>query len=416
MTIRVRLTLWFAATFVLCGGALLAVAFVVVSRSADRHDRQVARDVDAGLRRLQRQATLPGAPPLPRPFACPPAAQRRTQPTDARGTPRQPIACPTREEVNIRADAERRARADQRRAVAAQFGGAAGVMTLLSLLTGWIVSGRALRPVAELTAVARRVGERNLGDRVGRIGPRDELGELAGTFDLMLARLEAAFDSRQQFVASASHELRTPLAVIRGELDATLADPAASEPELREMAAQVSAAVARVEHLIESLLTLARSDRPPARRSRVDLGELAEASLDPLAGAIATMDLQVRFDGGGALVEGDALLLERLVFNLLENAVTYNVRGGFVDVTIGQEGGGCSIEVANSCDTTGGDLDELLEPFVRRDASRARAHGGAGLGLAIVRAVARSHGGDVAIERGGPACVAVTVRLPAAPD
>jgi len=175
---------------------------VVVSSSADRHDRRVARDVDAGLRRLQRRATLRGAPPLPRPFACPPAAERRTPRTDAHGTPRQPIACPTREEVAIRADAERRARADQRRAVAVQFGAGAGVMTLLSLLTGWIVSGRALRPVAELTAVARRVGERNLGERIGAIGPRDELGELADTFDVMLARLEAAFNSRQQFVAS----------------------------------------------------------------------------------------------------------------------------------------------------------------------------------------------------------------------
>jgi len=203
--------------------------------------------------------------------------------------------------------------------------------------------------------------------------------------------------------------------VIRGELDATLANPAAGEPELRAMGAQVSAAVGRVEHLVESLLTLARSDRPPARRNRVDLGELAEASADPLADAIERMGLQARFDGAGAVVEGDALFLERLVFNLLENAVTYNVPCGFVHVTIGHDGDGCSIEVANSCDhTAGNDLDELLEPFVRRDESRARAHGGAGLGLAIVRAVAQSHGGDVAITRRGPACLAVTVRIPAA--
>ena len=140
---------------------------------------------------------------------------------------------------------------------------------------GWLLAGRALRPLRDITATARRVSGENLGERIGLIGPDDELKELADTFDGMLGRLDGAFESQRHFVANASHELRTPLAIMRTEVDVALADPDASTDELRRMGEAVRETIDRCERLIESLLMLARSEAATGREEPVDLAALA---------------------------------------------------------------------------------------------------------------------------------------------
>ena len=156
------------------------------------------------------------------------------------------------------------------------FGGALLLVTLASVAAGWIVAGRALRPISRITSTARSISERTLDARIALDGPRDELRELADTFDSMLERLEAAFDSQRRFVANASHELRTPLAIVRTELDVTLDDPDADRDELRSMALVVRDANERMERLIASLLALASSEagivQARRRRPRRDRG------------------------------------------------------------------------------------------------------------------------------------------------
>jgi signal transduction histidine kinase len=161
-----------------------------------------------------------------------------------------------------------------------------GIMGALSGAVGWLVAGRALRPVHAITGAARRASEENLGECLALAGPPDELKELADTYDAMLARLDAAFASQRRFVANASHELRTPLTVMRTAIDVTLAKPGRTPAQLEDMAAEVRGAVDRAEALIEALLTLARSDRGTTAVEPADLAVLAEDALDAAAPAI----------------------------------------------------------------------------------------------------------------------------------
>ena len=164
-----------------------------------------------------------------------------------------------------------------------------GVMGLMSGAVGWLLAGRALRPVHVITGAARRASEENLGERLALAGPNDELKELADTYDAMLARLDAAFASQRRFVANASHELRTPLTVMRTAIDVTLAKPGRTPAQLEDMAAEVRQAADRAEALIEALLTLARSDRGVLVTEQADLGVLAEDALDAAAPAIGRL-------------------------------------------------------------------------------------------------------------------------------
>ena len=193
----------------------------------------------------------------------------------------------------------------------------AGV-TLLAVVAGWIVAGRILRPVQRLTAAARAAGEQNLSQRIALQGPRDELRELADTFDTMLERLDRAFTSQRQFIANASHELRTPLTVMRTAIDVFLAKPEPAREELVSMTAEVRQAVDHSERLIEALLVLARVNQARARTDPLDLAAVAEVALEgrPANGITTTATLDE------APVTGDGVLLERLVANLLDNAVT----------------------------------------------------------------------------------------------
>jgi signal transduction histidine kinase len=291
-----------------------------------------------------------------------------------------------------------------------------GGMAVVSGAVGWLLAGRALRPVHVITAAARKASEENLGERLELGGPRDELRDLADTFDAMLGRLEAAFASQRRFVANASHELRTPLTVMRTAIDVTLAKPDPTAAQLTGMAVDVRVAADRAESLIEALLTLARSDRGGLRREQADLGVLAEDALDSAAPAIRAGALRVETALEPAPTSGDLVLLDRLVANLVDNAVRHNSAGGWIQVATGMRGGAAYVAVTNGgCKIPQEVAPQLFEPFRRLDGN-AESPGGTGLGLSIVRSVAIAHHGNV-VARARPAGgLDVSVLLPGGPE
>jgi signal transduction histidine kinase len=295
-----------------------------------------------------------------------------------------------------------------------------GIMGALSGAVGWLVAGRALRPVHAITDAARRASEENLGERLALAGPPDELKELADTYDAMLARLDAAFASQRRFVANASHELRTPLTVMRTAIDVTLAKPGRTPAQLEGMAAEVRGAVDRAEALIEALLTLARSDRGTTAVEPVDLAVLAEDALDAAGAAIRAASLHVETALRPAPTHGDLVLLERLVANLVDNAVQHNTPGGWIQVATGMQDGQAQLTVTNGGPAIGEDVAPLLfEPFRRLDGQQRgdRAGGvpGTGLGLSIVRSVATAHQGTVTARSRPAGGLDVSVVLPGVP-
>ena len=283
----------------------------------------------------------------------------------------------------------------------------------------YVLAGRVLRPLHQITATARRLSAEQLDERIDLPGPEDELKELADVFDAMLARLQAAFETQRRFVADASHELRTPLAVMRTEVDVALADPDASTDDLRAAAVVVREATQRADRLVDSLLLLARSERLPLDglplSERVELSAVAAAGLSAVRGEVEERALRVTVDWQVAPVLGDPGLLERLAGNLVENAVRHNVDAGAVRAATGCADGRAWLEVSNTgAEIPEAEVEHLFEPFRRYGTART-ARRGAGLGLSIVRAVAGAHGGTVtAAPRTGGGLV-VRLELPAAP-
>ncbi len=279
------------------------------------------------------------------------------------------------------------------------------VMTACAVGVGWWTAGRVLRPVHAMTAKARRLSEHTLHERIASSGPDDELKELGDTLDALLARLEKAFDSQRRFIANASHELRTPLATQRAAIQVGLDDP--TPDDLVRTRQTLLDSNRRSERLIEGLLVLARSERGLAKgeRETVDLARVVaeEAGRHP----------GVAVDAGRCAVLGNRLLLAQLVANLLANAVTYNVPGGSVEVSLVPAGGGVLLEVRNTGPVVdAADIPGLFEPF-RRGEGKDRMGPGSGLGLSIVRSIAVAHGGTVTAVPGPEGGLAVTVRLPA---
>ncbi|MFF8957806.1 sensor histidine kinase [Streptomyces sp. NPDC014894] len=273
------------------------------------------------------------------------------------------------------------------------------VTALFAVLVGWWIAGRLLRPVHAMTAKARKLSERTLHERISASGPDDELKELGDTLDALLARLEKAFDSQRRFIANASHELRTPLATQRTAIQVGLAEGCA-EAEVAATREILLESNRHSERLIEGLLTLARGERGLERRDDVDLGEVAveEARRHSVTAEVT----------GCSLVRGNRPLLDRLVGNLVANAVAYNVPGGTVSVRV--EDGVLTVE------NTGPVIPEeeipaLFEPF-RRGEGRDRMGAGAGLGLSIVRSIALAHDGGVTAGPGPEGGLTVTVSLP----
>lgn len=299
-------------------------------------------------------------------------------------------------------------------AVGLQYLLAFGGTVILALAAGWIIAGRALAPIGRMTAFARRVSGERLDERLALEGPADELQELADTLDAMLDGLSESFGAQRRFVANAGHELRGPLTVIRTQAEVTLADPGATPAELRAMGEAVVEACRRTEALLEGLMALARSQRALVSREPTDLAPGARAAVAAVAEEARAADVRVRLEAGAAPTLGDRRLLDRLVANLVENAVRHNRPGGTVDVTTATRNGHAAVRVVNTGRRLPDDsVARLTEPFERL--GRPADAPGAGLGLSIVRSVAEAHRGEVRLAARDGGGLEAEVLLPAEP-
>jgi signal transduction histidine kinase len=272
-------------------------------------------------------------------------------------------------------------------------------LTVVAFVFGYMMAGRVLAPLGRITRTARSVAGSDLKRRIELEGPDDELKELADTFDEMLDRLERSFDAQRRFVANASHELRTPLAINRTLLEVQLSDPGASA-DLQQLGKTLLATNERSEQLVEGLLLLARSDNEIVERKPVDLAEAASQALDQTRGEAQAKGVQLRAALSPAVVQGNGVLLERIVLNLVQNAVRYNVpEGGWVDVGTEVQHGHAVLVVSNTGPVVPAyEIDNLFEPFRRLRTERTGSDKGVGLGLSIARSVARAHGGVISAE------------------
>jgi len=291
----------------------------------------------------------------------------------------------------------------------AQSALALAMTLLLAVVLGWFVASRMLRPVTEIAAIARRLGADSLDQRIRMDGPRDELTELADTFDEMLDRLATSFDSQRRFVANASHELRTPLATQRTMVEVAMARPSA-EPAIGELGTRLLTMNARIEALIQGMLVLARSDRGLDSKRPVRLDSLAQGLVATQRPHAERLGLQVRCSAVPRTVHGDPVLLEQLVTNLVENAIKYNRPGGEVCVHVGQRP---ALQVTNTGPVVPAEsVPELFQPFRQLRIAPSRPDRGVGLGLSIVASIARAHGGSArACPRDGGG-LEVSVTLP----
>jgi signal transduction histidine kinase len=265
------------------------------------------------------------------------------------------------------------------------------VLVIASVALGWLVSGRALRPVRSITEAARRASELRLGGRLALTGPDDEFKQLADTFDVMLERLDAAFTSQKRFVANAAHELRTPLAAMRTAIDVTLSKPTRTPEQLEAMAVRVKRSVERAEATVEALLTLATSELGSTAQEVIDLATTAEDALDATHAAIDQRHITIEASLGPALTRGDRVLLERMIANLVENAVRHNNTGGWIGIRTIQQPGSAVFEIANTgASVPAEQISTLFEPFARAR-QRLNHSDGVGLGLSIANAIARAH-------------------------
>jgi signal transduction histidine kinase len=290
---------------------------------------------------------------------------------------------------------------------------ALAVMSVISLGLGWIVAGRALRPLRTITATAREISATNLHERLDLEGPDDEVKELGETLDELFGRLEASFDSQRHFVANASHELRTPLTVERTLLQVALADPDADVTTLRAACEDVLEVGAQQERLIGSLLTLATSERGLEEREPFALDEVVAQVVASRHESAEQRGVRVDTTIIEVHALGDVRLVESLVTNLVDNALHHNVAEGRVEVSTASVAGGATLAVRNTGPVIPPmDVDRLFEPFQRLGNERVGADGH-GLGLAIVRAIADAHGATLTARARPEGGLDVEVRFPA---
>ena len=268
---------------------------------------------------------------------------------------------------------------------------------VLSLAVGWIVSGRMLRPIGQITDAVRRIQASDLSQRIDLGGPDDELRRLSDTFDDMLARVDEAFDGQREFIHEASHELRNPLAVIRTNLEVTLADPDASADELRHTAEIVERSTERMARRVDDLLVYARKGTLSLENDPVDVSLLVADATEEFAATAAVGSIHLMHDAPeGLWVLGDRLALRQALGNLLANAVRYTPSGGSIRVRSGREGPWIWMSVEDQGPgIDAADQDRVFQRFWRGDPKEGRAQGRSGLGLTIVRQIAEAHGGEV---------------------
>ena len=385
LTVRARLTLLYTGLFAVCGAIVVAVSYALVAR-------------------LRAGSQPSGQQPAPARLAAF-AARCRSAELSRRPDPRVLVKCA--------AYYQQLGAQDQRDFTLSHLLQysliTVAVVIALAAVLGWTLSGRALRPVHQITAAARAASEHNLSARVAPTGPRDELRELAETFDEMLGRLQAAFEGQQRFIANASHELRTPLAVMRATVDVVLGNPDSTPGDLRAMGEDIRTAVEHAEHLIGALLILARNERGLTVREETDLATVAEDVLD----TAALGGRRVHATLEPAVISGDPVLAGRLVANLVDNAVRYNLPAGDIWISTRTMAGSSQLTVANTGPVISpADAGRIFQPFQRL--SDRTSHDGFGLGLAIVASIAAVHGGTASARPRDDGGLSVTVTIPSA--
>ncbi|GHG45234.1 sensor histidine kinase [Streptomyces griseocarneus] len=369
-TIRIRLTLLYGGMFLMAGVLLLTIIYLLAANALSVGSEPLIRLIDGS------KVTVTGS------------------------------TCPQLKSPGLTADEANRILEtcmQRQRAVALESLLRRSLLALLGLAViafafGYAMAGRVLSPLGKITRTARRVAGTDLTRRIELGGPDDELKELSDTFDEMLDRLERAFTAQQRFVANASHELRTPLAINRTLLEVSLSDPAAS-PELQQLGKTLLATNERSEQLVEGLLLLARSDNEIVDRKPVDLAEVASQALDQARTEAQAKGVELRGTRQPAVVQGNGVLLERIALNLVQNAVRYNTPDGWVEVTTLAQPGQAVLVVENTGPVVPAyEVDNIFEPFRRLRTERTGSDKGVGLGLSIVRSVARAHGGRITAE------------------
>jgi signal transduction histidine kinase len=357
--VRLRLTLLYGGLFVIAGAVLLSILYLLVSHSPK-----------SSFVTYRQGPIVTGTPQ--------PSGPVRT-------TPPPPIA-----DTGAKEQAERQHEAELHHLLV-ESAIALAIMVLISIVLGWLMAGRILRPLRTMTDTVRQISARNVHERLAADGPRDELKDLSDTVDGLLERLETAMEAHKRFVANAAHELRTPLTVEHALLEETLIDRNATVDSYRATFEQLLGIRQHQARLLESLLTLTGSERGLDHSEPVDLSAVAKHVLAGCRAQIDRRGLDVGARIEPARTSGDPALVERLVANLFDNAADYNVDGGTVEISTGTEDGRAVVRVANTGPVIpAGQVDRLFEPFQRLDRTAGPA-GHHGLGLSIVRAIAAAH-------------------------
>lgn len=400
MKIRLRIAVLLGASFVTAGAVVLAVGAITYQRTVYRSPGDITDDVVAELgvsRELAteyiRQHPETIVPPAPDPSDPTPAEQDGP----ARYIDDAINKAFQRVQERSMDEAVNRSRLWSAAAL--------GVMAVAATLAGWFIAGRAMRPLRHMTARARAASSTDLSGRVALEGPRDEIRELGDTFDAMLDRLERAFLAQRRFSSQVSHEIRTPLSIISSETDLLLRDADAGSRD-RGALEQIRAATDRAERIVGALLVLARSGSGDLRSADLRLDLVAGDVLGDVVNGAEWRAVRVDVTLDAAPVRGDRELLERLVANLLSNAVRHNRgEGGWVEVRTRSAGDWSVLEIRNSIP-----LGTL--PDERGPGMGPARHG---VGLTVVDSVLAAHGGERTWDVDVPGEVTVTVRLPVPP-
>jgi signal transduction histidine kinase len=376
-TIRLRLTLIYGGLFLLSGAGVLAITYVLVRDTTGTGGVTVSR----GSRAVSVQGTFQSnGSPSPRLGA---VSIKGGGPL----TPKQALV--QAHQLQIQAA---QITANELHQLLIRSGMALAIMAVVSIALGWLIAGRVLRPLRTMTAAVRDISATNLHRRLDLDGPDDELKELGDTFDDLLARLDKSFQSQRHFVSNASHELRTPLARQRTVVQVALADPHATVSKLREAHESVLASGEEEERLVEALLTLTRGQAGLDQREVLDLATVTELVMLTRTAEAELRGITVLSTLWVAPVTGDGRLIERLVANLMDNALRHNVEPGRVDVSTGRRDGQAVVSVVNTGPVVPPtEVDRLLLPFQRMGSDRTGQREGSGLGLSIVVAIAEAH-------------------------
>jgi heavy metal sensor kinase len=286
---------------------------------------------------------------------------------------------------------------------------------------GWFLAGRSLSPVVAMADRARKIGVESLSARLPVANPRDELGRLAATFNELLARLEASVEQQRQFMADASHELRTPVTIARTAARVALQQRTRSEDEYRETLAIIEQETIRLSRIVDDMFTLTRADAGnyPVRMTPMYLDEVVDDVVRAARVVAATRDVSITVACvESAAFTGDEELIRRLISNVLDNAIRYSPGGGTVAVALDRADDVYAVSVSDQGPGIAPEAQSrIFERFYRVDAARTHdgvRDGGAGLGLALARWIAQTHGGDIRLATSSRLGSTFVITLPSA--